>query len=99
MALAYRFGCFRRLCQRLGLVHRRTRPYSPWTNGKAERFIQTILREWAYARSYESSEQRARHLLPWLHQYNWHRPHAGLDYQPPISRSGLSVNNLLSSHS
>ena len=96
---AYRSGRFRRLCQRLGLVHRRTRPYSPRTNGKAERFIQTILREWAYARSYESSEQRARHLLPWLHQYNWHRPHASLDYQPPISRSGLSVNNLLSSHS
>ena len=95
---AYRSGRFRRLCQRLGLVHRRTRPYSPRTNGKAERFIQTILREWAYARSYESSEQRARHLLPWLHQYNWHRPHASLDYQPPISRSGLSVNNLLSSH-
>ena len=95
---AYRSGRFRRLCQRLGLVHRRTRPYSPRTNGKAERFIQTILREWAYARSYESSEQRARHLLPWLHQYDWHRPHASLDYQPPISRSGLSVNNLLSSH-
>ena len=94
-----RSGRFRRLCQRLGLVHRRTRPYSPRTNGKAERFIQTILREWAYARSYESSEQRARHLLPWLHQYDWHRPHASLDYQPPISRSGLSVNNLLSSHS
>ena len=96
---AYRSGRFRWLCQRLRLVHRRTRPYSPRTNGKAERFIQTILREWAYARSYQSSEQRARHLLPWLHQYNWHRPHASLDYQPPISRSGLSVNNLLSSRS
>lgn len=94
----YRSRRFKRLCRRLGLVHKRTRPYSPRTNGKAERFIQTALREWAYARSYENSVQRARHLLPWLHQYNWHRPHASLDYQPPISRSGLSVNNLLSSH-
>lgn len=96
---AYTSKRFRRLCRRLGLVHRRTRPYTPRTNGKAERFIQTALREWAYARSYENSEQRSRHLLPWLHQYNWHRPHASLDYQPPISRSGLSVNNLMSNHS
>ena len=94
----YRSRAFKRLCRRLGPVHRRTRPYSPRTKGKAERFIQTALREWAYARSYESSEQQARHLLPWLHQYNWHRPHASLDYQPPISRSGLSVNNLLSNY-
>lgn len=96
---AYVSARFKRLCRRLQLVHKRTRPYTPRTNGKAERFIQTALREWAYARSYESSEQRGRHLLPWLHQYNWHRPHASLDYQPPISRSGLSVNNLLSLHS
>jgi transposase InsO family protein len=96
---AYKSGRFKRLCRRLGLVHKHTRPYTPRTNGKAERFIQTALREWAYARSYASSEQRARHLMPWLHQYNWHRPHASLDYQPPISRSGLSVNNLLVSHS
>ncbi|KAA1193996.1 IS481 family transposase [Pseudohalioglobus sediminis] len=94
----YRSGAFKRLCRRLGLKHSRTKPYSPRTNGKAERFIQTALKEWAYARSYRSSEQRARHLLPWLHQYNWHRPHASLDYKPPISRSGLSVNNLLSNH-
>lgn len=66
---AYKSKAFRRLCRRLGLVHKRTRPYSPRTNGKAERFIQTALREWAYARSYSSSEQRARHLIPWLHQY------------------------------
>jgi transposase InsO family protein len=70
----------------------------PETRGIPERFIQTALREWAYARSYSSSKQRARHLVPWLRQYNWHRPHASLDYQPPISRSGLSVNNLLSIH-
>ncbi len=95
---AYKSKAFRRLCKRLGLIHKRTRPYSPRTNGKAERFIQTALREWAYARSYKTSEQRAEHLWPWLHQYNWHRPHASLNYQPPISRSGLSVNNLLSNH-
>lgn len=96
---AYKSKRFKRLCRRLGLVHRRTRPYSPRTNGKAERFIQTALREWAYARSYNHSEQRASELLPWLHRYNWHRPHASLDYLPPISRSGLSVNNVLSIHS
>jgi len=96
---AYKSRRFKRLCRRLGLAHKRTRPYTPRTNGKAERFIQTALREWAYARTYSSSEQRARHLVPWLHQYNWHRPHASLDYQPPISRSGISVNNLLVSHS
>ncbi|WP_152607619.1 integrase core domain-containing protein, partial [Aeromonas hydrophila] len=55
------------------------------------------LREWAYARSYESSEQRAEHLTPWLHEYNWHRPHASLNYQPPISRLP-SVNNLVGLH-
>lgn len=72
---------------------------SPRTNGKAERFIQTALREWAYARSYGSSEERGRHLPAWLHQYNWHRPHASLDYHPPVSRLGLSVNNLMGLHS
>lgn len=94
---AYRSAAFRRLCRRLGLVHRRTRPYTPRTNGKAERFIQTALREWAYARSYENSQQRGQHLLRWLHRYNWHRPHASLAYLPPISR--LSVNNLVALHS
>lgn len=92
----YLSGKFRRLCKRLGLRHIRTKPYTPRTNGKAERFIQTSLREWAYARSYASSEQRAQHLLPWLHHYNWHRPHASLDYRPPISR--IPLNNLLGLH-
>lgn len=95
----YQSHRFRRLCRRLGLQHKRTRPYTPRTNGKAERFIQTALREWAYARSYENSDQRGSHLVRWLHQYNWHRPHASLDYLPPISRAGLSVNNLLGLHS
>jgi transposase InsO family protein len=67
--------CFYRLqfggaCQALNIRHRRTRPYRPQTNGKAERFIQTALREWAYARRYENSEQRFQHLQPWTHQYN-----------------------------
>ncbi len=95
---AYCSRAFQRLCRRLGLVHRRTRPYTPRTNGKAERFIQTALREWAYARAYDTSEQRASYLPRWLHHYNWHRPHASLDYQPPISRLP-SVNNLVGLHS
>ena len=93
----YRSKRFQKLCRRLGLKHLRTKPYTPQTNGKAERFIQTALREWAYARSYDSSEQRAEHLQPWLHEYNWHRPHASLGYQPPISRL-QSVNNLVGLH-
>lgn len=95
----YRSHRFKRLLQRLGLEHRYTRPYTPRTNGKAERFIQTALREWAYARSYDSSEQRAVHLNPWLHEYNWHRPHASLTYLPPVSRIPLPVNNVVSLHS
>ncbi|MDR5865364.1 IS481 family transposase [Halomonas koreensis] len=94
----YKSKAFHRLCRRLGLKRQRTRPYTPRTNGKAERFIQTALREWAYARSYESSEERGKHLPAWLHQYNWHRPHASLNYQPPVSRLGLSVNNLVGLH-
>lgn len=95
---AYRSRRFARLCRRLGLRHQCTRPYTPRTNGKAERFIQTALREWAYARSYDSSEQRGRHLLGWLHQYNWHRPHASINYLPPISRAPSSLNNLMALH-
>lgn len=94
----YKSRRFRRLCRRLGIKHMRTKPYTPRTNGKAERFIQTALREWAYARAYETSSQRARHLPYWLHQYNWHRPHASLGYHPPISRL-QTVNNLVGLHS
>lgn len=94
----YKSRRFARLCQRLALRHLRTKPYTPRTNGKAERFIQTALREWAYARTYESSDHRAQHLPIWLHQYNWHRSHASLKYQPPISRIA-SLNNLVSLHS
>jgi len=95
----YRSHTFQRLLRRLRLRHKRTRPYTPRTNGKAERFIQTALREWAYARSYDSSDQRAAHLNPWLHDYNWHRIHASLGYRPPISRIPLPVNNVLGLHS
>jgi transposase InsO family protein len=94
----YRSGHFRRLCQQLGIRQRFTRPYTPRTNGKAERFIQTALREWAYSRAYDNSQQRAVELPRWLHQYNWHRPHASLNHAPPISRSGLDRNNLLTHH-
>src|SRR6266480_6349542 len=94
----YRAHQFRHACAQLSLRHRFTRPYTPRTNGKAERFIQTALREWAYSRSYDNSQARALELPRWLHQYNWHRPHASLDHAPPISRSGLDRNNLLTHH-
>jgi transposase InsO family protein len=95
----YKSFAFRRLCKRLGLKHIRTKPYTPKTNGKAERFIQTCLREWAYAQAYHHSRQRTQQLPYWLHRYNWHRPHAGIGAKTPISRLGLSGNNLLRLHS
>ncbi len=94
----YRSFAFRRLCKQRGLRHIRTRPYTPKTNGKAERFIQTSLREWAYAQAYRNSAQRKSELPIWLHRYNWHRPHAGIDDKVPISRLGLPENNLLRLH-
>ena len=66
--------------------HKRTRPYTPRTNGKAERFIQTSLREWAYAQPYASSQERSAALMPWLRHYNTVRPHAGLAHCPPAVR-------------
>ena len=95
----YKSFAFRRLCKRLGLKHIRTKPYTPKTNGKAERFIQTCLREWAYAEAYLSSSQRTAALHTWLHHYNWHRPHSAINCQPPITRLGLKGNNLLKFHS
>jgi transposase InsO family protein len=95
----YKHWLFRKLLHRQHVKHRFTRPYTPRTNGKAERFIQTALREWAYARSYQNSDQRLLMLDPWLHNYNFHRPHASLKLQTPASRSGLNRNNLLSLHS
>jgi transposase InsO family protein len=95
----YRSRAFARACKRLGIRHIRTRPYTPKTNGKAERFIQTSLREWAYARAYDTSRQRAAELPYWMHRYNWHRPHGSIGSVPPITRLGLSGNNLLRLHS
>jgi transposase-like protein len=81
-----------------GFKHIRTKPYTPKTNGKAERFIQSALREWAYAQAYTHSDRRTAELPRWLHRYNWHRPHGSLDAKTPISRLGLSENNLLRLH-
>lgn len=94
----YRSKHFARACRRLGIKHSFTKPYRPQTNGKAERFIQTALREWAYARTYNDHRQRAKAWLPWLHRYNWHRPHTSLNDKPPIRRLGLTVNNLSGLH-
>lgn len=94
----YKSHAFREACAALGIRHIRTRPYSPQTNGKAERFIQTALREWAYATAFDTSQQRGAALPEWQHRYNWHRPHASLGGQPPISRIGLTRNNLLRHH-
>jgi transposase InsO family protein len=94
----YRSRAFAKACKQLGLKHIRTRPYTPKTNGKAERFIQTSLREWAYARAYHHSSERTAELPRWLHRYNWHRPHGSIGSIPPISRLGLTGNNLLRLH-
>ena len=94
----YKAFAFRDACKELGIKHIRTKPYTPKTNGKAERFIQTALREWAYAQAYPTSDRRADELPIWLHQYNWHRPHGGIKSQTPISRLGLTEDNLLRLH-
>jgi transposase InsO family protein len=95
--VGYRSHLFTRLCEQQGIRHLRTRPYTPRTNGKAERFIQTLLREWAYRRPYATSAARTRALGSWLHYYNWHRCHSGLDGEPPVSR--LRAANLVRLHS
>ncbi|CAG0930570.1 putative protein YagA [Planctomycetaceae bacterium] len=95
----YRSKAFATACRDLGLKHIRTRPYTPRTNGKAERFIQTALREWAYAVAYPTSKHRAAELPVWLHRYNWHRPHGSLKSKTPISRLRLARDNLLRFHS
>ena len=94
----YRSKAFNKACSALGLRHIFTKPYTPRTNGKAERFIQSSLREWAYARAYANSDQRTDELQRWMHHYNWHRPHAGIKGKTPVSRLGLDVNNVMRLH-
>ena len=90
----YRSKAFARTCKMLGLKHIRTKPYTPKTNGKAELFVQTSLREWAYGRAYNTSHERAAKL----HRYNWRRPHGSIGAKPPITRLGLTGNNLSGVH-
>jgi len=82
----YLASVFATVCASRGIRHLRTRPYRPRTNGKAERFIQTLLRDWAYAVRYQTSTQRALALEPWIDYYNHRRPHGALGHRPPASR-------------
>jgi transposase InsO family protein len=90
----YRSADFAETCAQLRIVHSRTRPRRPQTNGKAERFIQTLLREWAYARIYATSEERSTTLPAWINHYNYRRPHGSLSHQPPATR----LNNVLGNY-
>ena len=96
---SFRSRRYAKALRRLKIKHLRTKPYTPKTNGKAERFVQTSLREWAYAHAYDTSEQRAAQLPSWLHRYNWHRLHGSIGSKPPISRLALTEDNLLRLHS
>jgi transposase InsO family protein len=93
---AYRSAIHALACRALGLKHLRTRPYRPQTNGKAERFIRTLLAGWAYGAIYRDSRERTAALSGWLAHYNYRRPHGSLGHQPPISRlHRLTGNNLV----
>ena len=94
---AFRSREFAAACNALGVQHKFTRPYRPQTNGKAERFIQSALREWAYGWTYQNSAERAQALHRWQHYYNWHRPHSGIGRITPMARL-KSANNLLTVH-
>ncbi len=95
---AYQSRAFAEACGRLRVRHLRTRPYTPQTNGKAEPFIQTCLREWAYAATYATSVQRREALHDWLHHYNCHRPHSALGGRPHISRLPCGRSSTASAH-
>ena len=92
---AYKSKRFAKMLRRLRIRHIRTRPYTPRTNGKAERFIQTVLREWAYAYVYPNSDVRASELAPWMTHYNFYRPHSATSKRPPASRLGIDGNNVV----
>ncbi|MDA8457490.1 IS481 family transposase, partial [Acidovorax sp. GBBC 3334] len=94
---AFRSKEFEAACKASGIQHRFTRPYRPQTNGKAERFIQSALREWAYGWTYQNSAERTEALAGWQHHYNWHRPHSGIGGVAPMHRL-KSANNLLTVH-
>jgi transposase InsO family protein len=94
----FRSKPFAAACRTLRLKHRFTRAYRPQTNGKAERFIQSALREWAYGIPYNHSSERAQMLERWIHHYNWHRPHQGIGGHAPMARLTQSRNNLLTLH-
>ena len=95
---AFRSRDFAQACQALGIKHSFTRAYRPQTNGKAERFIQSALREWAYGWTYQNSAQRTAALSSWQHHYNWHRSHSGIGGLAPMSRLTISGKNLLQVH-
>ncbi|MGB7589149.1 MAG: IS481 family transposase [Solirubrobacterales bacterium] len=96
---AYRSTIHAIACRALKIRHIRTRPYRPRTNGKAERFIRTMLGGWAYGAIYRSSAERAAALSGWLEFYNWRRPHGSLSHKPPGARLGeLKRNNLVGSY-
>ena len=95
---AYRSTIHALACRALGIKHLRTRPYRPRTNGKAERFIRTLLGGWAYGAIYGSSTERERALVGWLHFYNHRRPHGSLNRQAPMTRLHALMNNALGSY-
>ena len=96
---AFRSGEFAKACLEQGISQKFTRAFRPQTNGKAERFIQSAIREWAYGTTYATSGQRNRALPLWNHHYNWHRRHHGIGCLPPMSRLSASRKNLLKLHS
>jgi transposase InsO family protein len=94
---AYRSAIHALACRALHIKHRRTRPYRPQTNGKAERFIRTMLAGWAYGAIYRNSTERTSALIGWLELYNWRRPHGALNHKPPGTRLH-ELNNLIGSY-
>ena len=95
---AYRSAIHALACKALGIKHLRTRPYRPRTNGKAERFIRTLLGGWAYGAIYRTSDERRQALTGWLDFYNHRRPHGAISHKPPAARLN-ELNNLLRSYS